>query len=91
MVMGYFLVAGHTSKRIFVDKPLLDFHYLRECALVTEDLGTMFLLLRHEWPLYLTQTVNDQGFLILGLPSRKRCTDCTADGGVLEEPDFWIE
>lgn len=90
-VLGYFMAAGVSQKRIFVDKPSdIEFFYPDECNLITEDLGTMLELLHDQWPLYLAGMATENGFSI-GLPVNQSCVDCRKNGGNLQPPDFWEE
>ncbi|MCK5839897.1 MAG: DUF4249 domain-containing protein [Bacteroidales bacterium] len=91
-VMGYFLVAGQTDKRIFVNRPyILNFHYSTTCLLITRDLGTVLLLMKDEWPLYLYAVFSAAGGQSPALPSRQSCLDCTIGGGTIIKPDFWVD
>ena len=89
--MGYFLVGSETSQRIFVDRPTtIDFYYLGQCYLITEDIFTMLRLYRSQWPLYLTTTMLE-GYQIRALPGSQACVNCTLRGGVLQAPEYWTE
>ncbi len=91
-VLGYFIVAGISQKRIFIDRPKeLSFYYNTACFLITDDLTTvLWTLPREEWPVYLTAKFGE--FTPSpALPSRQRCIDCTENGGVLTTPKFWEE
>lgn len=87
-VMGFFIVAGISEKRIFVNRPgpPIKFHYSK-CILDDAD-KEAFLYIGYSaksyWPIYATQ---DQG----GAPAlpNQECLDCTKRGGSIIKPDFW--
>ena len=88
-VLGYFLVAGVSQKRIFVDKPLQAnyFHY-DICELMESDFANVADIYHsspNEWPIFLT-TGNEGG---IALPNQD-CMDCRLSGGTIEKPYFWI-
>ena len=92
-VLGYFMAAGVTEKRIFVNRPMgVQFYYNAECELITEDLRVMLWLMRERWPALLTSVPAGPG-LAPALPTRQRCIDCQQEiqGGKISPPDFWIE
>jgi hypothetical protein len=85
-VMGYFLVAGLSEKRIFVNRPIIPFYYW-ECVLSAPDYERMRDLrwsAPSEWPIYITA---DDDFR-LAYPDQD-CLDCREKDGEIEEPDFW--
>lgn len=88
-VLGYFLVAGSSSKRIFVDRPpasdvkfYYDVCFLDRSAL--ESFGFISYAPSSTWPLYVTLDENGSR----ALPSQK-CVDCRKSGGSINKPDFW--
>jgi hypothetical protein len=87
VVLGYFLVAGETEKRIFIDRPTeLLFHY-DICSLTEPDFqayGFLYLSTEEEWPLYITMNEN----YARALPNQD-CVDCRRTGGTIVKPDFW--
>lgn len=89
LVMGYFMVAGLSQKRIFVDRPnpTIGMNY-SICELTKndyDDYAAMFLGgPLSSWPLYVTMDANGGR----ALPNQE-CIDCTQSGGSLEKPDFW--
>ena len=84
-VLGYFVVAGVSEKRVFVDRPAdLVFNYL-PCQLITEMLGFIFAA-SGDWPIYVGQTSTGQ----IGVGDGD-CLDCREAAGTIEKPDFWIE
>lgn len=87
-VMGYFLVAGVSEQRIFVNRPSLTYYYWN-CVLTQADFERVGDLRRSsssEWPIYLTTDNNGR----IAYPDQ-RCLDCREKDGKLEEPEFWID
>ena len=89
-VLGYFHAGGISKKRIFVDRPDLDFHYITTCEIITEDMYTMLWLMREKWPVYLIALYGEYG-QSPALPGNQACVDCTQHGGTIIQPDFWTE
>lgn len=91
-VLGYFMVAGVSEKRIFMDRPTgVDWHYADSCNLYPPE--NIFLYANVDgWPLYLTAVYFENG-QSPAYVDYQWCLDCTAKGadGYLEEPDFWEE
>lgn len=83
-VMGYFTVAGASSKRFFVSKPFYLDTKQPHCV-PERDLLWVFFSRPDEWPIYIT---SHQGFPRI---ANVYCFDCRKFGGVLEKPDFWID
>lgn len=82
-VLGYFLVAGLDEKRIFIQRPdELPFYY-PACELIV-DMRSLSEMPWGYWPIYISVDVHNQ----LGYASDP-CFDCTANGGILEKPEFW--
>ncbi len=81
-VLGYFMVAGISTKRIFVNRPSVDFYYSK-CNPITDLRGLGFTK-PTEWPIYLT--VLPSGKMAY---SSEFCFDCTLKGGKLDPPEFW--
>ena len=87
-VMGYFLVAGVSSQRIFVNRPTLTYYYWN-CVLTKADyerVGDLRRSSSSEWPIYLTTDNNGR----IAFPDQ-RCLDCREKDGKIEEPEFWID
>ena len=87
-VLGYFLVAGISEKRIFVNRPSLHFYYW-ECVLTQADferVGDLRWSAYSEWPIYLTTDANGK----MAYPDQS-CLDCREKEGKIKEPDFWEE
>ena len=93
-VLGYFMTAGFSQKRIFVNRPMgVRFYYNTECVLIVEELMVMLYLMRDQWPVLLTAIPVGPG-LVPALPTRQRCIDCRKEkggGGSISPPDFWVE
>jgi len=83
-VLGQFLVAGKTSKRIFVDRPYGVYFYYEVCPVNTEEIGELGMYHPSDYPIYLTLTEN----MVMGTVG-KGCVDCREHGGTIEKPDFW--
>lgn len=89
VVFGYFVVAGQSQHRIFVDRPQdANFYYETECNFYTEELYILLELLEPQWPVLLGAVLTEYG-IAPALPGAPSCIDCTANGGTVEEPDFW--
>lgn len=84
-VLGYFIVAGETSKRIFLDRPDLPFYYT-ECTPEFDKRWVRFEPPAN-WPIYF----DDIMFLGYAWASQKSCFDCRLSGGSIEPPEFWVE
>nr|NQU89397.1 DUF4249 family protein [Bacteroidota bacterium] len=89
LILGFFMVAGVSQKRIFVNRPEPPVPmYYRICQLGISDYeayGWMFLGGRPaDWPLFITEDATGKR----ALPSQT-CINCTLSGGTLEKPDFW--
>ncbi len=92
-VLGYFLVAGISEKRIFIDRPQeLDFYYQYECNLITDDLMNMLWLMYDQWPVLLAGKITTYGHAP-ALVADKACLDCRLEyeGASITEPPFWVE
>jgi hypothetical protein len=92
-VLGYFIVAGSSKKRIFVDRPFgLEFYYRRECNLITQELYTLLWSMVSSWPIILTAVATENGFQAAYVAD-PGCIDCREEyeGARLTPPDFWIE
>lgn len=84
-VLGLFMAASITEKRVFVDRPLqyFEWHY-PQCDVYDYDAYKFIWTYPPEsWPLLVTRGPNG-----LALPSTF-CIDCRQQGGTLEKPDFW--
>jgi hypothetical protein len=90
LVLGYFMAAGSTSKRIFVNRPdpPVKMRY-PICTLSEADylnFGTLWLTEESEWPLYATFDINGGN----ALPNQE-CLDCRLSDGTIEKPEFWVD
>jgi Domain of unknown function (DUF4249) len=82
-VMGYFTVAGVSQKRIFKNRPDLEFTY-DECF-ADIDLRILGYTPPNLWPLYLVDTPDGKAY------APKTCFDCRMHDGTLTKPEFWID
>lgn len=90
-VLGYFMVAGISEKRFFYNKPNeVNFYYDTECVLITEELYILLLVMESQWPVYLYAVFGEYG-QYPALPGGQACVNCEESGGVIVEPDFWID
>lgn len=85
-VLGYFIVAGVTEKRIYVNRPSLLFYYYI-CQPDFESMSWIKFVPPSRWPLYITEVAG--GWKAMG--SRMACFDCRYEGGSLTPPAFWEE
>lgn len=85
-VLGYFVVAGETKKRIFLDRPNMPFYYV-ECERDRESMLYIEYFHPSYYPIYLTgEDINSAA-----MAPTNNCFDCRLDGGSLTPPDFWID
>ncbi|MGK0364293.1 MAG: hypothetical protein ACI85O_001350 [Saprospiraceae bacterium] len=86
-VLGFFLVAGVTEKRVFVNPPPETDRFERNCFHDYMGYGDLFLGASSpiEWPIYISIGADGRGMMPSG------CLDCRDDGGDVVEPDFWEE
>lgn len=92
-VLGYFIVAGISEKRIFVDRPKdLDFYYQDECNLITDELRVILMTMQNRWPIKLAGAITEFG-TGPALTADEACIDCTKEynGASIDEPAFWEE
>lgn len=89
IVLGNFMVAGVTEKRIFVNRPDPHIQFRYPVCEFNEDVYRNFAAIVEfpptSWPIFATR-----GPLGNALPNQW-CMDCRQSGGVIEKPDFWIE
>jgi hypothetical protein len=84
-VLGYFLVAAETNRRVFINSPEdLEFFY-SVCVPDTDPMIFAYISSRF-WPLWVFETRN--GLMGYG---QDKCFDCTRRGGSLTPPEFWID
>ncbi len=89
-VLGYFMVAGISEKRIFVDRPLnsIPFHYAI-CELDNGDFHSYAQLSMADpvfYPIYAIETPGGRR----AVPAQE-CVDCRLKGGTITKPEFWID
>ncbi len=85
-VLGYFLVAGVSKKRIFVNRPP-EMTYQEECQIETYKVSDFLRFSSPaEWPIYLTPSDSGLGMAF------GTCIDCTAaEGSTTKKPYFWTD
>lgn len=84
VIFGYFTVAGLSSKRIFVDKPDLNFYF--DVCKATHEAYVRWTNSAHpSYPVYLKFASGGLGKAGIG------CFDCRMKGGKTNRPDFWID
>ncbi|MCP3927525.1 MAG: DUF4249 domain-containing protein [Bacteroidetes bacterium] len=88
-VLGYFMTAGLSEKRIFVDRPSIPFNY-SFCTLGMAEFESFVRIAWSDpiiWPLYITQdnVTNQKAW------TNQACVDCRKKGGTTTRPDFWID
>ncbi len=89
-VLGYFMVAGISEKRIFMDRPPgnIPFHY-SICELDNGDFHSYAQLSMADpvfYPIYAIETPGGRR----AVPSQE-CVDCRRKGGTITKPDFWVD
>lgn len=86
-VLGFFLVAGVTEKRVFVDPPTDTDLFNRACFPDYMAYSSLFIgsTPPGDWPIYVTLGPEGRALMAPG------CLDCREDGGDVVEPDFWEE
>jgi len=89
-VLGYFIVAGVSTKRVFMNRPNgVDWYYLDSCNLYPVDMNILYQN-RHKWPLYLPANYSGEGHSYAWV-DYQWCVNCTEAGGYLSKPDFWVD
>jgi len=89
-VLGYFMVAGISEKRIFINRPSssIPFHYAI-CELDNGDFHSYAQLSMADpvfYPIYAIETPGGRR----AVPTQE-CVDCRLKGGTITKPDFWID
>ncbi len=88
-VLGYFMVAGRESKRVFVSRPNEMPFYYPICEITEADYEAYKYIGwtdRKTWPLYVYRDPNGQRAL-----THQDCVDCRRKGGSTLKPEFWID
>ena len=89
-VLGYFMAAGYSEKRIFVSRPSGVPFFYDICVLGEPGPFDFLPLYRSKpssWPILLGQSPDGGAIKI----AHRLCLDCTAHGATLEKPEFWTE
>ncbi|PLX14549.1 MAG: hypothetical protein C0598_01000 [Marinilabiliales bacterium] len=84
-VLGYFLVSGVDTKRIFVDRPEVPFYYT-DCTINDGNYKQYAELYWADpvfYPIYII--VYEGNRAVPGQP----CADCRQRGGTIVKPEFW--
>ena len=88
-VLGYFMVAGKDTRRIFLSRPDdLPFYY-PVCEITEADYDAYKYIRwtdRRTWPLYVYRDPDGSRAL-----THQDCVDCRRKGGTTMKPDFWID
>lgn len=85
-VLGYFMVAGQSQNRIFIDSPQEVEILIEDCVLDFMGYAYIFWTRQSEWPIYITQSESGGRAI-----AAEGCMDCRKSGGFLEAPPFWVE
>jgi hypothetical protein len=89
-VLGYFMTAGVSEKRIFVNRPPPTVKMRYDICVVgegdVENFRDIFYTDERFWPVYATFDVYGRA----ALPSQV-CMNCELSGGVIQKPEFWID
>jgi hypothetical protein len=89
-VLGYFMVAGISEKRIFMNRPVgVNWYYADSCNLYPLDMEILYSKIG-SWPLFLPGVGAGAGISPAWV-DYQWCLDCTQLGGKLEVPEFWEE
>ena len=99
--LGYFMVAGVSQKRIFVDHLPYNLYHIPECTYMRHNVGNDHILNRvtrsaHPRPIYIApdSTIPLSGEIrwgvMVGVEIDEECVDCRVTG-YLQKPDFWID
>lgn len=89
-ILGYFIVAGVSTKRVFMDRPTgVDWYYPDSCNLSPIDRELLYQNYRY-WPLYFPANYVGEVQMAAWV-DYQWCVDCTKLDGYLEKPDFWVD
>ena len=83
-VLGYFTVASVSSKRMFINRPIVPFYY-PTCVVITDSRSINEYKRTHSDPYFFVEI--EEG--VYGI-SNEKCLDCRNQGGKPSKPDFWI-
>lgn len=88
-VLGYFMAAGLTERRIFAGPPPgVEFHF-GVCTIGEPEMYEMLSLSRtrpSSWPIYIGESPEGA----IGVPDQL-CVDCRQKKATIEKPEFWID
>ncbi len=87
--LGFFMAAGLSEKRVFVDKIGPPYFYDTNCGKPVPPfdgdlLSELLITEPADWPIYLFGLVSDAATY------DQKCIDCRKKG-ILKKPDFWVE
>ncbi len=80
---GYFTVASVSQKRIFLERPNLEFYY-SICSVITNGVDIEYFKTTIDPPYYWVYADEGEGLVL-----SKDCIDCTSEGGSIVVPEFW--
>lgn len=87
-VLGYFMAAGLSQKRVFV-KWTEEFWAYPTCVITDVEMmayADVFRSIPSQWPILITQSA-DGARAVVAPP----CIDCRITGAQLEKPSFWVD
>ena len=82
LILGYFIASGISRKRIFVNRPILNFNF-DVCVPNVSALDALLRSPRPTFPAYIA--FGSQGYGLVA----PICFDCLERGGTDLEPEFW--
>lgn len=83
-VLGFFLVAGVSEKRIFVNAPVDLPLFQLKCFYDYEGYSFRWIEPETSFPIYVTEDADRNRAMM-----PRGCLDCRDNGGDIIEPDFW--
>jgi hypothetical protein len=90
VVLGYFMAAGISKKRIFLNRPTgVDWYYPDSCNLRPIDQNLLYINIE-KWPLFFPAKYIGPAQAPAWV-DYQWCVDCTKLDGVLEKPEFWYD
>ena len=91
LILGYFMVAGSQSKRIFINRPSPPVQMSYTICTLSEaeyyNFSRITLTPSEYWPVYATYDNNGAN----ALPDNQYCMNCILKGGTIVKPAFWID